>query len=51
MANTLVRIHPLEGRVFGGNGVSLVPLEACERIYLLPRQGFLPSGLAPMSGF
>jgi len=34
MANTLVRIHPLEGRVFGGNGVSLVPLEACERISL-----------------
>ncbi|MEM9279385.1 MAG: sarcosine oxidase subunit gamma [Pseudomonadota bacterium] len=34
MAEAAQRIHPLEDRVFGGNGVSLAPLETCERISL-----------------
>jgi len=33
MANAQ-RIHPLEERVYGGNGVTLVPMEACDRISL-----------------
>ena len=32
MADTAQRIEPFEGRVFGGNGVSLSPVEACERL-------------------
>ena len=28
------RMEALEGRIYGGNGVSLAPVEACERISL-----------------
>jgi len=34
MAETAQRIHPLEERVFGGNGITLSPVENCERISL-----------------
>ncbi|MEM7069537.1 MAG: sarcosine oxidase subunit gamma [Pseudomonadota bacterium] len=34
MASVAERIHPLEERVYGGNGVTLTPTENCERISL-----------------
>ena len=34
MADIAARLHPLEGRIHGNNGVSVTPLEAHERISL-----------------
>ena len=34
MVETAQRIEPLAGRIYGNNGVSLAPLDACERISL-----------------
>lgn len=34
MVEAAIRLHPLEGRVYGGNGVALSPLENRERISL-----------------
>ncbi|MEM9331970.1 MAG: sarcosine oxidase subunit gamma [Pseudomonadota bacterium] len=34
MVELAKRSHPLEDRVFGGNGVSFTPLDACERVSL-----------------